>query len=535
MNLNPFTWFARKSAAVVSLFGGKGVVWSERTAKTYAAEGYQKCVIVFRCVDIISKSLAAIPLRLYRGDKEVTKHPIIDLLNRPNPSQSYGEFSAWAVAMRLLTGNSYVERIFASGNKYGELWCWMPYSMKIEEHKKASRLPMKYIYDDGQADNKREWLVDPITGACDLLQWKTFNPLDPWYGLSPLAAASMSVDQHNEANAWNMKLLQNNAMPSGALVAGASLSDPQFTRLKKELEDNYQGSKNARKPLLLEGGLDWKQFSLSPADLDWLEGKNVSGREIAAAFGVPTQVIPLMGDQTFANYEQARLALWQDTVVPLASDWADSLTRWLAPIYGEDFRLEPDTDAIPALEPVRAQKWTAIAGADFLTINEKRERLGFEPLPSDGADQVYIPASSLPLEDSTEEATGEQPTPTTSGGAAVPVDATLPQVSLNGAQIASLLAIIAQVVAKQLPPEAAISLITVSFPTISPEEAHAIIDPLKSVEAPEPVAAPTAGKPGEPAAPPEEDEEDMDEEATKKLLKAQLKALGLEDLAHVSR
>lgn len=61
----------------------------------------------------------------------------------------------------------------------------------------------------------------------------------------------------------------------------------QFERLKAELEDGFQGPRRAGRPLLLEGGLDWKPLSLSPKDMDFIAARNGAAREIALAFGVP--------------------------------------------------------------------------------------------------------------------------------------------------------------------------------------------------------------------------------------------------------
>ena len=92
----------------------------------------------------------------------------------------------------------------------------------------------------------------------------------------------MALDTHNAAGAWNKALLDNSARPSGALVYGAAgqgsghLTDAQFERLKGELEANFQSARNAGRPMLLEGGLDWKALSLSPKDMDFSESKSAA-------------------------------------------------------------------------------------------------------------------------------------------------------------------------------------------------------------------------------------------------------------------
>ena len=77
------------------------------------------------------------------------------------------------------------------------------------------------------------------------------------------------------------------------MVYGSTESMPpaQFERLKRELEDSFQGARNAGRPLLLEGGLDWKAMSLSPRDMDFIALKQMAAREIALALGVPPRLL----------------------------------------------------------------------------------------------------------------------------------------------------------------------------------------------------------------------------------------------------
>ena len=89
--------------------------------------------------------------------------------------------------------------------------------------------------------------------------------------------------------------------------------------------------------------------------MDWADGKNMSAREIAMAFGVPPQMLGIPDAQTYSNYAEARLSLWEDTVLPLAKELITELNGWLAPCYGADIKLEMDLDDIPALEIKRQQ------------------------------------------------------------------------------------------------------------------------------------------------------------------------------------
>jgi HK97 family phage portal protein len=221
-----------------------------------------------------------------------------------------------------------------------------------------------------------------VNTVSPILHLAFFHPLDDHYGLSPLEAAAQALDVHNAASSWNKALLDNAARPSGALVYsgpdGANLSDEQFERLKDELENQFSGPRNAGRPLLLDGGLDWKTMALSPKDMDFIQAKHGAAREIALAFGVPPMLLGIPGDSTYSNYQEANRALWRQTVLPLLSRVLGDLAHWLAPAFGtEALQLEPDLDRIEALSSEREALWRRVEGASFLTDEEKRTAVGY--------------------------------------------------------------------------------------------------------------------------------------------------------------
>ena len=214
-----------------------------------------------------------------------------------------------------------------------------------------------------------------------ILHVAQFHPLDDHYGFPPLEAAQTSLDIHNAASAWNKALLDNAARPSGALVykgeGGQNLSEEQFDRLRDELQANFSGTGNAGRPMLLEGGLSWQQMSLTPRDMDHMETRNAAAREIALAFGVPPMLLGIPGDNTYANYREANMALWRQTVLPLAGRMAGALGNWLSPAWGGNLRLGFDADAVGALSDEREALWRRVNEADFLTPDEKRQAVGY--------------------------------------------------------------------------------------------------------------------------------------------------------------
>ncbi len=356
-------------------------VWSGRSYYNFAHEGYQKNVIAFRSINMIATALSSIPFILFKntnkGKIREKKHPLLSLLLHPNNNMSKSEFMEAIVSYRLISGNAYI--LMLGEQKPTELHLLRP--DKVEIIKGNQNLPVGYRY---QTNNKtQDFMVNQYTGKSRVLHFKTFNPLDGWYGLSPLEAASYSIDQHNQAGFWNQAMLQNGARPSGALIAkmnkdgtGGILDPTQYKRLQEQIEDLYSGSANAGRPLLLEGGLEWKEMGVSPRDMDFIHTKHSSARDIALAFGVPPQLLGIPGDNTYSNLVEAKLALWEHTVLPTLDNILDNLNRWLTPHFGKDLEITYNKDAIEVLTLKREALWRYVENANFMTINEKREAFG---------------------------------------------------------------------------------------------------------------------------------------------------------------
>lgn len=383
----------------------KSGVYTKRNFAQYSDDAYKRNVVAYKAINCVAKAVANVPLRVKLGEERYaeTGHPLVDLLHRPNPWMSGKMLIENLIAYYLLTGNSYLEGVSDnSGSNFPrELYVHRPDRMRVVIGTIGIE---QYVYEvNGQ---KKYWDCDPIDGTSPILHIKTFNPLDDWYGMSPVEAAAYAIDQHNMAGEWNQALLQNSARPSGAMVYksenGAVLTDKQVERIKQDLNAAYAGGRNSGRPMLLEGGLSWQQMSMTPAEMDWINGKNVSAREIALAFGIAPQILGIPGDNTYSNYQEARLSLYEDTVIPMLESVLDCMNHWLAPMLGNGVAIVPCYDDVPALAPKREKRWGMVAGADWLTINEKRKATGFEPLEDGEADELFIASGLIPLAGSTE-------------------------------------------------------------------------------------------------------------------------------------
>ncbi|MGE3623705.1 MAG: phage portal protein [Bdellovibrionales bacterium] len=380
---------ASRTGPLVAWSGAGQPRWTPRRYENLAEAGFRANVVVHRCVMQVATAAAAIPWLLYgRGGHEIDRHPLLDLLRHPNPRQDGAAFMESVYAYLAIAGNAYIEAVRPEdGAAPVELYALRPDRMKVVPG--PNGLPQGYEYTVNGRSTR--WPADPVTGTGSILHIRHFHPLDDWYGMAPLEAAQISLDQHNAAGSWNQALLNHGARPSGALVFApkdgpAALTDDQLARLREELGQAYQGSRNAGRPLILEGGLDWREMSLSPKDMDWLAGRNTAARDIALAFGVPAQLVGIPDAQTYANMAEARLALYEETVLPLVTRVIAAFDHWLPPLFGDALELDYDPDDISALALRRDAQWSKLQNAGFLTINEKRAAAGYGPV--DGGDTL---------------------------------------------------------------------------------------------------------------------------------------------------
>lgn len=449
-------------------------VWSGRNYAAFAKEGYQQNVVAYQAINKIAEAVASVGWEVWKGDTQLSESPWLDLIAQPNPMQSGSAFMQAMIGYYLISGNAYNEKIMISGVPK-EMYTLRPDRMTIVAG--AHGYPKGYVY---KVNNQSATFDVDDNLQSDILHMKAFNPLDDWYGLSPIEAGAYAVDQNSESMKHMQALLQNGATPSGALVFDdgnkGTMTDEQFNRLKAQTEEQYQGSKNAGRPMLLEGGLTWQQMGLSPTDVGILSIKDSSARDISLAFGVPPQMLGIQGDSTYSNYKEARLAFWEDTVIPLVERVAEDWTQWL----GEDFgglTLKPNLDQVPAIVDKRMTLWSMANESADLTINEKRALKGYEE--TDGGDALFVDASKITLADASIPFSQMGANQDAENGAHSPVavDENIQAAVLNGAQISSLNAIAQAVADGLLPAATAVGLIAAAFPSLIDAQINAIITP----------------------------------------------------------
>ena len=379
----------------ILVLSGKQPVWTKKDFANLSREGYQNCMTAYSCISLIAQTCASIPWQLFQLPtmqrdkiKEIKTHPLLDLMRRPNPYEGQSAFEERVVSFYKLSGNTYVERVGANPGLPRELYALRPDRVKVLPGDKLG-IVKGYQYEGG--GTKEEFFDGEI------LHMKSFHPLDDWYGLSPIEVAARGIDIQNMSLAWNYKLLQNEARPSGALVTEKGLDEEQRDRLKEDINKDYGGFENAGRPLLLEAGMKWEQMSLGPKEMDWLGLDKVTLRKICTVFNIAPE---LMGDteqKKFSNYQEARKALYMEVILPHKDFFRDEYNNWLTPLFGDNLRLDYNRDAIPALQEEAVKTFERMSKAHWLTVDEKRLATGYEEDPGGNGSVILVPLNFIPI------------------------------------------------------------------------------------------------------------------------------------------
>lgn len=373
--------------------------------RAYLKEGYKQNVIAYRCMNEIATCLAGIELELWKQEKTsetlITDrtHPLVQLINRPNPIQGRKKFFRALAINYLFAGNSFTIKQYGVQNRKvpKELWHIPPVNVQVMAGK--SGLPLKYKINGNETV---EIPVDQVSGESPIIHISDVNPESNMNGISIFESSALSVDLHNSGLKWNYSLLENGGKPSMIIKSkeGGKFTEEQKAQITEWLRKKNQGSENAGAPLMLSG-MEIEQWGFSPLDMDYKEIIRESANNICIGFGVPAVLITGEGN-TFNNMKEARESFYENRVLPLLDEILDELNRSLCPAFGEGLVLKYNPDSISALEGKRARKYErveAVKTAGIITANEARIELGFKKLSSPLADTLLVPASNIPIDE----------------------------------------------------------------------------------------------------------------------------------------
>lgn len=374
--------FKRFVGKVLTLFGGSDYVVGDTTAvlkssiADYRAKDYLKAYEqiswVYSAVKLIANTIAGVNWRLYDTSmdewEEISEHEFLTLLNNPNPFLSRYELMYLTVSNLELVGEAlwYIPR---KAKRMLGIFPLNPLNLEIEIEK---GLPKKLIYNTGK---------DKITlNPEEVIFFKYPNPSNPYRGISPLKAISITADADYFASLWNRNFFVNSATPSAVLETPTKLTKEDVERLKTMLREFYTGIDKSHATLILSGGVQFKPIQLSQKDMEFLELRRFTRSEIAAAFGVPLSKLGISEEVNRATAYINDYTFAKNTITPKLVMLRDAINRFLANYVDENVYYDFDS-IIPEDEEFEVQKYVNFVKEGILTINEVRAELGFPEVP----------------------------------------------------------------------------------------------------------------------------------------------------------
>lgn len=374
---------------------------------THAAQGYGMNPTVYSCVSTRAENLSKVQfvLKQRRGkeEKELEDHELLEVLRAPNDEQSGSDFLEYVEGSLCLSGNAYIRplhRLSDQQRRQPPIGLLPLQTNLVEpEIRRGPSGIMEKIYRYTSSEG-----TQTTYSADEIIHIKLYNPLSTLVGMGPITAARYQYSQNNQGNAWNHGLLLNSAKASGVLETPNPITENQRDQLKKII-DEMVGPERAGRPPIFPNGLKWQNISMSPVDMDWLNGMKFTALQICMVYKVPGQIVGIPDSQTYANMEQAERSLWTNAVMPDVGRIVNTLNKRLLKKYypADNLALDVDRDAIQELREAQNDLYTRMSAASWLKVNEKRQACGFDLLPPDVGDVVLVPAGMIPLELAIEE------------------------------------------------------------------------------------------------------------------------------------
>lgn len=372
----------------------RNVTWEDGMSQSKSLSMYKKSLYVYACVTKIAQKTASIDWEMFRiknkvGDtQEIFSHDALDLLYRPNPWQTKGEFFELFMINKKLSGEAFILKVRQNGpgSKVVELWNLRPDYMTIIKDKEL------FIkgYEFNKMDGKKVTFAPE-----DIIHDAYPDPLNQYGGASPVSAASVRIETEISAIAYQKNFFNNNARPDFILSSDTKIGADQKEEIKERWEKRHKGAEKAGKGAFLEGGLKYQQVSISQREMDYIESLKMTRDDILTAFGVPKPIVAITDDVNLANAQTAMTIFLSETIVPEIKRLTEKLNEHLIyPEFGDVFYIGYE-DPVPTNLKEKAEVQQLQIASGTLLINEAREENGLPPLI--GGNSLYMELNKVPV------------------------------------------------------------------------------------------------------------------------------------------
>lgn len=374
----------KASALLIPTWQDGAPTYIEASFENLAKHGWRKNELIYACISktAATASFVRLSVRRARDGEELPEHPLRKLIQRPNPFMD--EFDLWnaVVVYQKLAGGAYFEKERDRSGRVIRLWPLRP--DWIRPIKSGRSFLAGYEYEvPGQA---------PIALRVeDVIDFKLFDPLNLYRGYPPAAVAGRVGDVDNATTDYLKLFMEKGGQPPGLLKTKQKLIDADVADIRRRWGERYGGYRHWTEPAVLDSDAEFQKIGLDFKEM----GFDVLDARSEARICMVLQVPPILvgakiglDRATYSNYGEARLAWWEDTLIPQYRNFENVITNDLAPDFGADgITVGFDFDDVPALKESEDAKWTRAGAAltgGYITVNEARLMIGLEDIGEPG-------------------------------------------------------------------------------------------------------------------------------------------------------
>jgi len=369
-------------------------------AKTDLIKQYTR--IVYAVISAIAQEAAKVDFDILRNEKPITSHPFFTLMKKPNPDQSQFQFLEFHFTFMKIFGECYWYML--KGQRSGaprEIYMLRPDLMQVVVDKNDPRGLVK-----GYIMNKWDGTKIPFDRD-EILHFKTPNPANPYYGMGVIEAAKTYIETEHFASEWTRNALYNSGRPSGIVNLKGVIDEDTFKQLKKQFKEEYTGTKNAGKTMLLKGmdGIDYQKLGMELSELALKEMKDMTKEDIMFMFRMSKTMMGISDDVNRANAQENHAVFVENIVKPELDRFFDHLNAFFMPTFGNDTDFLTYVDMDLRSDKEKLEEWSQ-GHNKWLTTNDIRLERGLDPVP--GGDVIYQSIGLVPLTQESEKPTKPQ-------------------------------------------------------------------------------------------------------------------------------
>ncbi len=386
------TFNTKTAALLLPTWQGGAPSYPEASFENMVRFGWRKNELIFACVSKTAATASFVNL-VVKGsnDKPIDDHPLRQLIRRPNPFMDEFDFWYSVVCYQKLGGGAYFEKERDRAGRVIRLWPLRPDWMR------PVRSAKEFIGGYQFAIPGRE----PITlAARDVLDFKLFDPMNLYRGYPPAAVAGRVGDVDNATTDYLKMFMEKGGMPPGLLKTKQKLLDQDVSDIRRRWGERYGGPEHWLEPAVLDSDAKFQQMGMTFKDMgfDVLDAR--SEARICMVMNVPPIIVGAkigLDRATYSNYGEARLAWWEDTLIPQYRNFESVIANDLAPEFGDGLSVEFDLGDVPALKEGEDSKWGRAnegLARGYLTVNEARAVVGLEAIGEPG-DRFLRPSGAV--------------------------------------------------------------------------------------------------------------------------------------------